>query len=253
MANRQDDPVVPKYQSSAQSGSNENFEFQLSGKKVLKITENGNGDVITGTLINVTDTWNDIGTVFKAIAVNITDSASDNTSSLLNLSVGGVTRFDVNEDGSITQRSVTNGPWWSITNNNGINIATSYASPFAFSTEVIDIVSGADYEFNIDLHGNMGSVNIGLMASADGATYNVVGLADPANGNSFHPATGTPDLGQSAKPWKDGWFSGKVTTGTVNATTAYQANNVPGVDSGTFTTADNKTVTVTLGLITSII
>lgn len=40
-------------------------------------------------------------------------------------------------------------------------------------------------------------------------------------------------------------------TGTLNVTSSYQINGVSGV-SGTFTTVDSKTVTVTHGLITSI-
>lgn len=41
--------------------------------------------------------------------------------------------------------------------------------------------------------------------------------------------------------------------GTLNVTTNYQANGTPGVVSGSFTTNDGKTVTVTQGIITSIV
>ena len=50
--------------------------------------------------INVTPTWNTNGTP-TAIKLNVTDTASDAASSLMDLQVGGTSKFRVNKDGSI--------------------------------------------------------------------------------------------------------------------------------------------------------
>jgi hypothetical protein len=63
----------------------------------------------------------------------------------------------------------------------------------------------------------------------------------------------TLDIGASgATRPRTGYFGTSVVAPTVNATTGFQANGVAGA-SGTFTTADAKTVTVTNGIITAIV
>lgn len=52
-----------------------------------------------GTL---TRTWNDAGTTFYAISMDVTNTASAAGSMLQRLSVGGVTKFSVDKDGGIT-------------------------------------------------------------------------------------------------------------------------------------------------------
>src|ERR1700737_808876 len=48
------------------------------------------------------DTWNAAGTVFTAIQMNVTDTASQATSKLLDLQVGGVSKFVVLKNGFAT-------------------------------------------------------------------------------------------------------------------------------------------------------
>jgi len=50
---------------------------------------------------SMTDTWNSGGTTFDAIKMNVTDSASQTASKLMNLQVGGATKFGVQKDGSL--------------------------------------------------------------------------------------------------------------------------------------------------------
>src|SRR5262245_29849671 len=50
---------------------------------------------MTVPLYNLTDTWNDSGTVFTAIQMNVTNTASASGSKLLDLQVGGTTAFSV--------------------------------------------------------------------------------------------------------------------------------------------------------------
>jgi hypothetical protein len=49
----------------------------------------------------LTDTWNSGGTTFAAIKMNVTDSASNAASKLLELEVGGSDRFTVDKDGDV--------------------------------------------------------------------------------------------------------------------------------------------------------
>lgn len=50
---------------------------------------------------SMTDTWNSGGQTFDAIKMNVTDSASQTASKLINLQVGGSTKFGVQKDGSL--------------------------------------------------------------------------------------------------------------------------------------------------------
>ena len=47
------------------------------------------------------DTWNDSGTVFTALKMNVTDTASDASSLLLDLQVGGTSQFSVDKSGIV--------------------------------------------------------------------------------------------------------------------------------------------------------
>jgi hypothetical protein len=56
---------------------------------------------LTGAL-SVTPTWNAGGTTFTGIGLNVTDTASASGSSLLDLQVGGASRFNVNKTGQLS-------------------------------------------------------------------------------------------------------------------------------------------------------
>ena len=53
-------------------------------------------------IFNLTDTWNAGATVFSAIKMNVTDTASNFVSTLIDLQVGGVSFFNIRKDGSVT-------------------------------------------------------------------------------------------------------------------------------------------------------
>ena len=58
-------------------------------------------------IYSLADTWNDGATTFKGIALNVTDSASAAGSLLMDLQVGGVSRFQIGKDGSSRTYSTT--------------------------------------------------------------------------------------------------------------------------------------------------
>lgn len=51
---------------------------------------------------SLADTWDDSGTTFEGIRLNVTDTASAAASMLLNLLIGGTSRFNVRKDGQVT-------------------------------------------------------------------------------------------------------------------------------------------------------
>jgi hypothetical protein len=66
----------------------------------------------TQPIYSLTDTWNAGGTVFTAIGMNVTDTASAAGSLLLDLQVGGTSRFSVRKDGAVKIGGVFLGPWY---------------------------------------------------------------------------------------------------------------------------------------------
>lgn len=56
-------------------------------------------------IYDMADTWNNAGTTFTAIKMNVTDTASAAASLLMDLQVGGVSKFSVNKSGGIRSAS----------------------------------------------------------------------------------------------------------------------------------------------------
>jgi hypothetical protein len=98
---------LPKATSSNTIGNSVLFE---SGGSVGigTITPAAKLDVIAGTvtsnspILRGTQTWNSSGTTFSAATINVTDTASAATSKLLDLQVGGLSKFSVDKTGKVT-------------------------------------------------------------------------------------------------------------------------------------------------------
>lgn len=59
-------------------------------------------------IYNMADTWADAGTTFTAIKMNVTDTASNAASLLMDLQVGGSSRFNVTKAGHLRLTTVVN-------------------------------------------------------------------------------------------------------------------------------------------------
>jgi hypothetical protein len=57
---------------------------------------------MTTFIYDLTDTWNDASTEFTSIKMNVTDTNSDAASKLMDLQVGGTSKFTVDKSGNIT-------------------------------------------------------------------------------------------------------------------------------------------------------
>jgi hypothetical protein len=55
----------------------------------------------TSNIYDLTDTWNNVATTFTAFKMNVTDTASNTASLLMDLQVGGATLFNVSKSGHI--------------------------------------------------------------------------------------------------------------------------------------------------------
>jgi hypothetical protein len=65
------------------------------------------GNVSGNPAVDITQTWNSAGTTFSGFRYNVTDSASQTASLLLDLQIASATKFSVRKDGLITHASAT--------------------------------------------------------------------------------------------------------------------------------------------------
>jgi len=102
---------------------------------------------MTVPLSSLTDTWNDGSTVFAAIQMSVTNTASDPASKLLDLKVGGVSKFSVGLDGSVVSAVPLGQPkllgnttfYVNADTGNDANAGTS-GSPFATLVHAWDVM-----------------------------------------------------------------------------------------------------------------
>lgn len=107
----------------------------------------GNIDTITTKVLNITETWNNAATIFNApIFENITNTASNGASNIIELQVGGVERFSVRQDGigifsnsMITgsagvPTSTTNGTGFTTVSTGGFKFTSGNTTNFATDT-----------------------------------------------------------------------------------------------------------------------
>ena len=89
-------------------------QIDVAGADVVAIVDVGAGETkkVTGKALvgqtsqDLEQTWNAGATVFTAHKINVTDTASDATSKLQDLQVGGVSKWSVRKDGELTVGTV---------------------------------------------------------------------------------------------------------------------------------------------------
>ena len=101
------------------------LNLQVGGSSKATIGKSGaltltGGTVTTSTpLLNLTQTWNAGGVVFQALSLNVTDTASNASSTLISLQVGAADRFYVRgagDAGHFLSTASTTGTFYAITN-----------------------------------------------------------------------------------------------------------------------------------------
>ena len=122
-------------------------------------------------IYDMTDTWNDGSTAFTAIKMNVTDTASDAGSLLLDLKVGGVTKASIDKNGNLTA---------TLTAIDDVPIGATTPSTGAFTTLTASTIDGAVIGGTTPAAGtftDLDSDNVRL------TVYSLTGTdIDPANG-----------------------------------------------------------------------
>lgn len=89
-------------------GSDNTFDLGQTGVRVRNgyfyASLNVSGATLTasGPALNLSQTWNNAGVAFNAVLVNVTDTASNGSSTLMQLQNGGVSYFTVSKFGQVT-------------------------------------------------------------------------------------------------------------------------------------------------------
>jgi hypothetical protein len=140
-------------------------------------------------LYDLTDTWNAAGTVFNAIKMNVTNSASAAGSKLVTLQVGATERFSVDKDGNgyflgtVDSIGALNSANIYLRGNSGtIGMVDNSASILAYNgtgsggiTNALRFITGAAERVRIDASGNVGIGTPSPTGGGGGTTLNVFG------------------------------------------------------------------------------
>lgn len=101
-------------------------------------------------IYQMTDTWNNGATDFAGIQMDVTDSASLATSRLLDLKVGGASKFKIQKDGSVFLTSSSAGAAGPV-----ITVYHNSASPLALDVPFKLLVQGEDSAGNTQDYGDI--------------------------------------------------------------------------------------------------
>jgi hypothetical protein len=185
------------------------------GLSLAKLSLTGSTVTASSPIIDATQTWNNVAGVFVGMKLNITDTASAVNSSLLNLQVGGVSKFYVGKSGEVTT-----------TGQITTSVSTGTA-PFAVSstTNVANLnassLSGATFAAP-------GAIGSGTASTGAFTTLSTTGALTYGGVTLSNSVTGTQSMVLSAAPTLSGAVSlsqGGVTVGTLGG----DANGAVGI------------------------
>lgn len=134
---------------------------------------------MTVPLYSLTDTWNNAGTVFTAIQMNVTNTNSAVGSLLMDLQIGGVSRFNVTKsgqissfanatDGSVFGSGVSNGSIFYVSNALGASYVLLGDSTGSSGPAILRFGSGADIEWRSTTRADSGGSDLALFRDAAG-------------------------------------------------------------------------------------
>ncbi len=134
---------------------------------------------------NITDTWNDGATTFNGIKLNVTNTASGSDSKLLDLQIGGVSKFSVDKDSKCLLGGMTISPI-----NGQPTLQQTFGIKFQ-SGNAVSLISGSGDGVNIGNGTNTpwlaflnSSNGVGLRLYHDAA--NTLALRNGANAQAFN-------------------------------------------------------------------
>jgi hypothetical protein len=135
----------------------------------VNLTVSGN-TTLSGP-VSITPTWNAGATVFTGIGMNVTDTASASNSALLDLQVGGSSKFNVSKSGALTLSSAVWPTYLRLDDGFGANGVHLYRA----GTGLLTLYNTAENDFNRLQFG--GTTNSFPAIARDGAGISIVGGA----------------------------------------------------------------------------
>lgn len=153
----------------------------------------------TQNIYDLSDTWNNAPTVFTSVKMNVTDTASDASSLLLDLQVGGVSKFNVDKDGIVTTGNGTLISDMSETWNNG---GTTFN---AIKFNITDTASAADSNLlNLQVGGTtlmkvtkVGKIDLSAVTGGIAMEVGSSRAINAINGDHFFGSSGETISGNS--------------------------------------------------------
>lgn len=191
----------------------------------------------TMNIYEMTQTWNDAGSVFDAIGMDVTDTASDAESKLLNLKVGGASKFSVRKDGQVNLDSILFSDDVLLTRiaEGDLSISNPESDQAGLYIYNLGVSGDTDYE-RMSIYASTGTTNWNILTEAGGAgsagllRFGAVGNASmrvylngadrwqfQANGSLTPYADASYDIGASSKQVRDLYLSRDIYVGTYTA------------------------------------
>jgi hypothetical protein len=99
-------------------------------------------------IYDLADTWNASGTTFTAIKMNVTDSASSAGSLLMDLQVGGVSRFNVTKGGTLSAQAGTAAA-------PGYGLGTGGVGVYSRSTARVNFATTGGFDAGVEIGNNL--------------------------------------------------------------------------------------------------
>ena len=139
--------------------------------------------VDTVPVSEMTATWDASGTTFRAIRMNVTDTASASDSMLIDLKVDGNSRFNVNKNGYIEINPVFDDGGAGTTLFQGIKMDVTDTSSSS-SSDFIQLLTGGSEKFSVRKDGSASAANVvsvgtgtvaGLLASSSAVAASSLG------------------------------------------------------------------------------
>jgi hypothetical protein len=185
---------------------------QASNAIPLQLRNISTGITANVPLLKMTPIWNNSGITFTAMLFNLTDSASNAASLLLDMQVGGSSKFKVDKAGNITASTITAGASGGV--GGTIDMPEGTAATAASAHDILYADSTAH---RVKISVNNGSFdNLVAAASTDTLTNKTIDTAGTntlkVNGNTLSASAGTATL---TLPNSTDTLLGRTTTDTV--------------------------------------
>jgi len=206
-------------------------------------------------IYDLTDTWNNAGTSFNGIKLNVTDTASSVSSKLIDVQIGGVSKFTVGKTGTITATGIVESTSGGFKFPDGTTQTTASVGAGGTVTSVTGAgtVSGLTLTGNITTSGSLTlggtlSLTSGNVTTALGFTpYNATNPAGYITSSALSPYLTSATAATTYQPLDGDLTAIAALAGTVGLIRKTDANTYS-LDTNTYLTGiTSSQVTTALG------